>query len=243
MLGFGCCCAPSSVESSVVTLVGTAFLAGKEKENASGIPLRDAAPLSDALRVHLGFDARQHACALWVETFDPDALFVAKLDAQAVGNLPDDAASLLCLGDYILSAGGKTGLAAVEQLHSGHTGDIFVRRPPLFAVSLTRDGGQLGIMLKYDTLGASVYIASIEANASTSVRDADLAGGDRIVAVNGRRGPSEDLLREMERCTTLELQVSRLLGGYAKHSYTYTNMYMCRSYVHVYTFLCLDIYW
>jgi len=149
-----------------------------------------------------------------VEGFAPEAIFIAQVDeddSTVVGrhNARAPARRRLRPGDYIISVSGERGPGAVDRLSSFARAELVVSRSRLRPVTVRKRGLPLGLILKYDTFGTSLYIKAVEESGAARACDADIELGDRIVCVNGRTGTPPTLLEGLKAGDVVELQISR----------------------------------
>mmetsp|Transcript_36509 Transcript_36509/g.105171 ORF Transcript_36509/g.105171 Transcript_36509/m.105171 type:complete len:263 (-) Transcript_36509:100-888(-) len=216
---------------------GDPFLAGAEKPEArqslevTVTPPADRTPTpkEDATE-----DREPMEFTLILDRSDPSqplgALFDASLPMelyvsavlQGVEGLVQSAerASAACLkaGDFITAVNGVTGTEMTREVQTSRRLELSVRRPLEYAISIVKTGS-LGCSISYDAnTGTVLGIASVlegpirawniraqsSGNTSEVVRE-----GDRIIAVNGKRGYTSQLLEAIQSATDLKIVMTR----------------------------------
>jgi len=120
-------------------------------------------------------------------------------------------------GDCVVGVNRQRGDAMEQMLviNAGGPMDLEILRPLSFTVTgLDKSKGKLGLDVVYYDFSTAAYIRSVapaglvrshnEVNPALEVRD-----GDLIIAVNGQRGNSWDLVRLIQSADCLELTISR----------------------------------
>lgn len=120
-------------------------------------------------------------------------------------------------GDYIMSVNSETGdaRAKLAAMYAGGTCVLEIRRPHSFEVSgLDKSQGRLGLDLTFHGKSTAAYIKKVfvdgliqEYNQAHPERQ--VRSGDLIVAVNGQRGVSRDLVQMIGSSQKLELTIVR----------------------------------
>lgn len=87
--------------------------------------------------------------------------------------------------------------------------DVTIYRPALFSVVVPRCGRSLGLELKHVATGSSLTVSRIQHSGAVRSSGAAVALGDRITAVNGRRGSATNLLAEPRCADCPERSISR----------------------------------
>mmetsp|Transcript_3478 Transcript_3478/g.9956 ORF Transcript_3478/g.9956 Transcript_3478/m.9956 type:complete len:235 (-) Transcript_3478:116-820(-) len=232
---FGCCCTTEDEGSGVATISTLQMAevttdANKEvdavhqsmaAEETAAIPAvepaaePDSAPAlpENTFTAKLTRDNIRQPLGLSVEQFVPNALYISKVDEDgtAVGEYnakaPED--QRFQAGQYIVSVDTLLGASAVDRMVQVEAATIVLKRPKVFEVALARNGLPLGIMLKYDSLGASVYVKGIEDSGAAKAAGSDILVGDRIVSVNGVGGSPAVLMEELKKSEKVVLAISR----------------------------------
>jgi len=127
-------------------------------------------------------------------------------------------------GDYVLEVNGVRGdaKAMLKQAEKDEEVRLVLRRPVHFVVELDKQGsGILGLGLNHLTRGRrpgmSLIVDAIQENGpvtrwNESCPEQALQKGDRILAVNGFKGSSKELLNGLAESDSLDLLVSRPEG-------------------------------
>mmetsp|Transcript_118333 Transcript_118333/g.339602 ORF Transcript_118333/g.339602 Transcript_118333/m.339602 type:complete len:252 (-) Transcript_118333:59-814(-) len=85
-----------------------------------------------------------------------------------------------------------------------------VSRPHIFRQTVQKAGGSLGLALRHAVGGSALFVGEVIWGGATCANAADVATGDLIVAVNGRRGSAEDLLSAIRACDAPVLTIARV---------------------------------
>mmetsp|Transcript_122004 Transcript_122004/g.352482 ORF Transcript_122004/g.352482 Transcript_122004/m.352482 type:complete len:216 (-) Transcript_122004:174-821(-) len=211
----GCCCCATG-ESENAKRIGIVSVHDGYTVAESKVETDDAAGTGEdgVFTAPLGNDTPGQWLGMVVEQFAAEALFIAKIEENegTVVSRYNSRAPLerkLQPGDYIMSVDGVTGDAALDRLTNTPQVEMVVKRPKLFDISMSKGGMALGLILKYDKLGTSLYVKAVEDDGAAKATGADLESGDRIVMVNGKAGSPPILMEELKNCETLSLRISR----------------------------------
>lgn len=151
---------------------------------------------------------------LGVETFEPSKVYIASVSTNpdtAVQRYNESApeAERIAVGDYISEIDGETAPRFVEKLMMSESLQLTIQRPQLFTVVVTKCGLPLGLEIKHAPGGSSLTVTRIEHTGAVRAFGANIAAGDRIVAVGGRSGCVAELLSELRHAKRPELTISR----------------------------------
>mmetsp|Transcript_120579 Transcript_120579/g.237037 ORF Transcript_120579/g.237037 Transcript_120579/m.237037 type:complete len:220 (+) Transcript_120579:103-762(+) len=114
-------------------------------------------------------------------------------------------------GDAIVQANGERQPASMSKvMQQASDLALVVKRPQEFDQSLKLNGKLLGLEFNHQADGQALYVKSIAPDSAASACGAGLAVGDRIVAVNGRRGAAKDLLDGLKSSAALSITIARL---------------------------------
>mmetsp|Transcript_50784 Transcript_50784/g.147934 ORF Transcript_50784/g.147934 Transcript_50784/m.147934 type:complete len:251 (-) Transcript_50784:71-823(-) len=118
--------------------------------------------------------------------------------------------------DIITSVDGLTDASAMlRALRTQTSVTIELSRPTVFDVCIPLVGGQLGVVLDHRASGLTLTVGGVVPDGAANRSSADIAVGDRIVAVNGRRGAACDLLHELKAREAPQLTIARWHGAAA----------------------------
>lgn len=120
-------------------------------------------------------------------------------------------------GDYITKVNGIEGnsFGMLECLNRDNRLEVTIQRPILFTVAISRHDAKtsLGLTLVEKPSGYSAFIMKVLKGLVMEYNimhpEQELRAGDRIVAVNGKRGSVAELIRASEVGTQLQLAISR----------------------------------
>mmetsp|Transcript_37143 Transcript_37143/g.78797 ORF Transcript_37143/g.78797 Transcript_37143/m.78797 type:complete len:240 (-) Transcript_37143:29-748(-) len=116
----------------------------------------------------------------------------------------------LKIGDYIMQVNDAAGSvnSMMQISRTSPVLNLVVQRPRVFAKTVFKDGGSLGLALTHAKGCPSLCIEDIK-DGAVSRSAPDVMVGDRIISVNGTKGDSETLMKAIQKADTLELEFSR----------------------------------
>merc|ERR1711974_99883 len=118
------------------------------------------------------------------------------------------------VGDFIVAVNGWRGHTQrmIERLEGDSTIEMAIARPVPFTVTLSQEPGSLLSSLKCASTGVSLLVVRIHLLIGTwnsTYPDRAVNNHDRIMAVNGVKGDTWQMMGEVERAAELELQIAR----------------------------------
>lgn len=156
----------------------------------------------------------EQALGWQVDIVDPRHLFLCRLSP---GNSPlrtyNSTAPIekqLREGDYIIDVNGcHTNVNdMMQQTRQSQDIKLVVQRPKLFTKRVHKNGGSLGLALTHARGCPSLCIEHIKEGA-LKTHAPDVLAGDRIVAVDGKKGDSDQLMTALMKSENPDIQFSR----------------------------------
>lgn len=150
-----------------------------------------------------------------LEANEASRIFIAGVDCAgtAVGRYNEAAPAVhrIRAGDYIVGIMGSEArhLPSVTRIMESAAFELTIQRPRVSTIVMEARGSALGISLQFHPGGTSLAVTHVDDRGSAKACGVDILPGDRIVAVNGVRGASAELLAEVKTSQALELTLSR----------------------------------
>lgn len=188
-------------------------------EDEEPAPKKDVPVSAQIFKVVIQKPALDTPLGLHLDLSDPALIHVSGVRAGSTPVSAYNAAApeglKMQAGDYIMSVNGVSGDAAkmTEAIQASVSLELELRRPFVFQCVINKDGKPLGLELNYATSGQSLVIDVIDQGAAMDWGAANpalaLRKGDRILAINGKRGVAVELLKLMVGSNPVTFELSR----------------------------------
>lgn len=123
-------------------------------------------------------------------------------------------------GDYVVEVNGTRGTskAMMKEAEQGAEIHFVLRRPTTFLAELNKKGGSLGLGLNHSVRSMSIVVEAIQEGGpvvhwNRQHPEQEIRRGDRIIAVNGFKGSSRELLHGLSESGPLALLIARSSGA------------------------------
>eukprot|EP00429_Kryptoperidinium_foliaceum_P073546 CAMPEP_0176210770 /NCGR_PEP_ID=MMETSP0121_2-20121125/14312_1 /TAXON_ID=160619 /ORGANISM="Kryptoperidinium foliaceum, Strain CCMP 1326" /LENGTH=233 /DNA_ID=CAMNT_0017549807 /DNA_START=30 /DNA_END=731 /DNA_ORIENTATION=- len=208
--GVQCCCVEATYRDSaeLVTVENAASSAVTLEERADFAPL----VCSEGFEFTTSFANLAGLSGVGFEVADAVSVVVACIDQQAVGawEAASSSGPVLAQHDRIVEANGVSGSAAgiISELRSEGEARLVVQRPRAIFVALRHESGApLGLDLQFAQAGTTLLVCGVDVGAVQEWNERQASSStridkfDRIVEVNGVRGPVAELMSAVSRAT------------------------------------------
>lgn len=168
----------------------------------------------DRFDAHIEKSSCLQAIGWQVDTVDSRHLFLCRLTPGTSPLRKYNASAAperqLREGDYIVDVNGNRESANEMMGQTRNLQDIkiVIQRPKLFTKKIEKHGGRFGVALTHAKGCPSLYIETIQEGALKRCAP-EVVVGDRIVAVGGLKGDSEQLMQALMSDDAPEIQFSR----------------------------------